>query len=73
MRTFSLPITGMTCGGCAAAVNSALKKVPGVLRVEVHLAEHHALITTDDQLLPNSLDAALTKAGFRRGPETTQA
>ena len=73
MRTFSLPIDGMTCGGCAAAVTSALQKVPGVLRVEVNLAERHALISSNEQLQPHALDAALTKAGFRRGPETTQA
>ena len=73
MRTFSLPINGMTCSGCAAAVTKALQKVPGVLRVEVHLAEHCALITANEQLQQSALDDALNRAGFRRGPETAQA
>jgi len=73
MRTFSLPISGMTCGGCAAAVTMALQKVPGVLRIEVQLAEQHALITANKQLQHSALDAALIRAGFRRGPETAQA
>jgi P-type Cu+ transporter len=73
MRTFSLPINGMTCGGCAAAVTKALQKVPGVLRVEVHLAEQRALITANEQLQQSALDDALNRAGFRRGSETAQA
>ncbi len=73
MRTFSLPVDGMTCGGCAAAVTKALQKVPGVLRVDVNLSEHQALITATEQLPSSALDVALIKAGFRRGPEIAQA
>jgi Cu+-exporting ATPase len=73
MRTFSLPIQGMTCNGCVAAASKALESVPGVLRVEVRLSQHDALITADEQVKDDDLDAALVRAGFSRGPETTQA
>ncbi|HEX3134723.1 MAG TPA: heavy-metal-associated domain-containing protein [Planctomycetota bacterium] len=73
MRTFSLPISGMTCGGCVAAATKALQGVAGVQRVQVSLEESAALITADDRTSDTSLDAALIKAGFKPGPRTAQA
>ncbi len=40
-----LPITGMTCANCAAAVERALKRVPGVLDAVVNLASERARVT----------------------------
>ncbi|MBN1213215.1 MAG: heavy-metal-associated domain-containing protein [candidate division Zixibacteria bacterium] len=40
-----LSITGMTCGGCAAAVKQALLTVPRVSAVEVDLPTKTATIT----------------------------
>ncbi len=73
MRTFTLPISGMTCQGCVAAATKALSAVPGVQRVDVRLTEQDAVITADDTILNDNLDAALARVGFRRGPETTLA
>jgi len=73
MRTFSLPISGMTCGGCVAAATKALQSVAGVQRVQVSLEERAALITADDRTSDAALDAALIKAGFKPGPRTAQA
>lgn len=73
MRTISLPITGMTCGGCVAAATKALQSVPGVQRVQVSLEERAALITADDRVTDVLLDAAITKAGFTPGPRSAQA
>lgn len=73
MRTVSLPISGMTCGGCVAAATKALRSVPGVQRVQVSLDEHAALITADERVTDALLDAAITKAGFTPGPRTAQA
>lgn len=73
MRTFSLPISGMTCGGCAAAATKALQAVPGVQRVQVSLADKAALITADERASDAALDAAIAKAGFTPGPRTAQA
>jgi copper chaperone CopZ len=73
MRTITLPISGMTCGGCVAAATKALQGVPGVQRVQVSLSEQSALITADDHTTEDALDAAIRKAGFKPGPRTAQA
>ncbi|MBA3700117.1 MAG: heavy-metal-associated domain-containing protein [Planctomycetes bacterium] len=73
MRTFTLPISGMTCGGCVASATKALQAVPGVQRVQVSLEERAALITADDRASEAALDAALIKVGFKPGPRTAQA
>lgn len=73
MRTFSLSISGMTCGGCVNAATKALQSVPGVQRVQVSLADKAALITADDRVSDDILDAALLKVGFKPGPRTAQA
>jgi copper chaperone len=73
MRTLTLPITGMTCGGCVAAATKALQSVAGVQRVQVSLEERAALITADERVTEVMLDAAITKAGFTPGPRTAQA
>lgn len=73
MRTISLPISGMTCGGCVAAATKALQSVPGVQRVQVSLEERAALITADERVTDVLLDAAIIKAGFTPGPRSAQA
>jgi len=73
MRTFSLPISGMTCGGCVTSATKALQSVSGVQRVQVSLEERAALITADDRTSDVALDAALIKVGFKPGPRTAQA
>ena len=39
-----LPITGMTCANCSAAVERALKKVDGVVSAVVNLASERATV-----------------------------
>ena len=42
-ENLALPVTGMTCANCAAAVERALsKKVPGVVRAMVNFATESA-------------------------------
>ncbi len=39
-----LPITGMTCANCVAAVERALRRVPGVVEASVNLATERATV-----------------------------
>lgn len=62
--TFDLPITGMTCASCAGRVERALRKVPGVKNVSVNLANERAHVEVADHTDPQSLIAAVDKAGY---------
>ena len=48
MQTSTFNVTGMTCGGCVAAVREVLSAVNGVENVDVSLAGHSATIQFDE-------------------------
>jgi Cu+-exporting ATPase len=52
LQEITIPVDGMTCGGCAASVERALRKLPGVARVMVDLPKKQANIVYD----PNQAD-----------------
>jgi Cu+-exporting ATPase len=58
-------IEGMTCASCAARVERALGKVPGVLSVNVNLASERATLRMLAGVEDAALAAALAKAGYR--------
>lgn len=66
-----LSIGGMNCASCVARVETALKKVPGVVEANVNLAERTAIITGVSSAAP--LLEAVVGAGYRaaelRNPE----
>ena len=43
-KLITLPITGMTCANCVAAVERNLKKVPGVNSAMVNLSSERATV-----------------------------
>ena len=61
----SLPVTGMTCAGCAGRVERALKDVPGVAEAEVNLALERADVRFDPhQVGADRLVDAVADSGF---------
>jgi Cu+-exporting ATPase len=50
-RAVSLPVTGMTCAACAANIERALMKVPGVGAAGVNYATNRATVTFDPAVL----------------------
>ena len=64
MTEVQLPVTGMTCGGCAASVERALTRVEGVTEVRVELSENRAYISTDGSVDRAALGAAIVRAGY---------
>ncbi len=61
----NFPITGMTCVNCAANLERALKKVPGVQDAAVNFASEQASVTLDSQDVPvDSLVDGIEDAGF---------
>ena len=65
LSTVVLDVTGMTCGGCAAAVESALAGLKGVQKASVSFEHKRAAVTYDpSQVTPDHLLQAVEKAGF---------
>lgn len=63
-----IKIEGMSCGGCRAAVEGALRKVPGVLSAAVSLEKAEAAVEFDEKKTALSeLRAAVENAGFKAG------
>ena len=64
-----LSIAGMSCAGCVATVENALKNVPGVTEATVNFAEHTATVTgtVDPQALITAVRAASYDAAVLRG------
>jgi len=63
MRKLTLQITGMTCGHCLHAVNSALASTPGV-RLE-SLRMGRAAVSYDEQTTdPAAIERVIADAGY---------
>ncbi|WGK91224.1 heavy metal translocating P-type ATPase [Pseudomonas migulae] len=63
-QSLELSIDGMTCASCVGRVERALAKVPGVKSVSVNLANERAHLELLGQINPQTLIAAVTKAGY---------
>lgn len=65
--TCTLKVTGMTCGGCAAAVKMAAKKVDGVADADVSYEKGRAVVTYDSaKTTPEKIAKAITDgSGFK--------
>jgi Cu+-exporting ATPase len=63
-HSLELSIDGMTCASCVGRVERALGKVAGVKSVSVNLANERAHLELLGQIDPQTLIAAVTKAGY---------
>lgn len=64
-REIILPITGMTCANCSAAVERALARTEGVLKAEVNFASEKAKVIYDSERLGQAeIISRLEKAGY---------
>ncbi|MBP8174237.1 MAG: cation transporter, partial [Aeromonadaceae bacterium] len=63
-QQWSLPISGMSCAGCAARLERTLAKAPGVVAAAVNFASATAQIHTEGLSGPQ-LVALVEQAGFQ--------
>jgi copper chaperone CopZ len=63
MQTVSLEITGMTCGHCVAAVDRALKQVPGVSAAKVEIGRATVIVDPETATTEAIVDA-VEDAGY---------
>ena len=78
MREIVLPITGMTCANCAATVERALRRTPGVEGAEVNFATERAVVRiADDEATKETLVQAVERVGYgvleAEGPDAPDA
>ncbi len=62
MEPITIPIEGMTCGGCVANVERVLKAIDGVQGVNVSLDPGQAVV----EFVPGRVNAAPPALGDRR-------
>jgi len=67
VRTIDVAIGGMSCAGCAARVEKALKAAPGVALAEVNLAMARARVSGDEMSFARVADA-VQQAGYHAYP-----
>ncbi len=72
-QTLELQIEGMTCASCVGRVEKALKRVPGVVSVEVNLATERAVVQVEGSADAAALMAAVDKAGYVAKPVVSGA
>lgn len=62
----TMKVTGMSCGGCRASVENALRRVPGVSAVSVSLEKAEAVVEFDEgKVSAGQLRTAVEKAGYK--------
>lgn len=65
-KTVTLKITGMTCGGCANQVSTALGKVEGVISEDVsYPGDKNTITYNPKQTSEKDIIAAIEEAGYK--------
>ena len=65
MESITIPIEGMTCGGCVANVERVLKAIDGVQSVKVSLDPGEAVVAfAPGRVDPAHLRSAIEDAGY---------
>ena len=63
--TITVPVEGMTCGGCTRSVQQVLEKLSGVDHVEVRLDPGQARVSAQAATVSRAdVVAAIEQAGF---------
>ena len=69
----TIPVGGMTCGGCVSNVTGKLQAIPGVKAVDVNLEKKRARVTYEaSRVTPKALVDAIRDAGFEPGEPSVQ-
>jgi copper chaperone CopZ len=66
--TTRLKVEGMTCSGCAARVEKAIRALPGVASADADLPASHATVVHDpSKISPDRIRQAILAAGYKVG------
>ena len=64
MMTYEMTVTGMSCGHCVAAVESALNGIEGVVAAQISLESGSVTVETDVEVDVERLLSAVIEAGY---------
>ncbi len=64
MRKIELPVTGMTCAACAAAVENDLRKMEGISGATVNFASEKATVEMEKSVDLNAMIGAVKAGGY---------
>lgn len=65
VKTVTLKIDGMTCGGCAVGARKVLTRLDGVKKADVSYEKSQAVVTYDSQKVTvDQMIAAIKKLGY---------
>jgi copper chaperone CopZ len=68
IETQSLPVQGMTCGGCEHAVQRALQRLHGVQSATASHRDHRVTVTFDPAVAPlATIRSAIEALGYTVG------
>lgn len=66
VKTDTLRVEGMTCGGCEIGVRTVLKRLPGVSKAEVSYEETRAIVIYDpSRVTIAQMVAAIKTLGYK--------
>ena len=66
LRETTIAVSGMFCSSCSSVVEQALKKVDGVIEVQVDLTTDQARVRYDgNRVTPRQMTEAIRKAGYQ--------
>ncbi|WP_149142217.1 heavy metal translocating P-type ATPase [Gemmobacter caeruleus] len=71
-QTLRLKLDGMTCASCVARAERVLTAQPGVAAARVNLADESAEVRFDSPATPETMTAALARAGYPARQVTVQ-
>ena len=60
--TIDITVQGMTCGGCASKVRTALTATEGIADVEIDVATGAVKVVTDGSVAADDLEFAIDEA-----------
>ncbi len=65
LKNITMPVTGMTCANCAAAIERNVRKLPGISIANVNLASEKLTVSFDPaQLTENGIIEKIEKIGY---------
>ena len=64
MERKTFPVTGMSCNGCEQNVETALRNLDGVNRVEADHEADTVDVVLEDEVSDDKVNAAIEQAGY---------